>query len=363
MKKILLLAVAILTAIVNTQAQKIVVTDAEGDPIPLITVLTEDGNIIGTTDLNGELADVKGAERILVTHVAYKPQLLTVALLKDGRIKMEDQDYGLQELVVTPKPYLYVETYYRAYAFINDSLRFYQAGIMPNAYDEQKDKIYTGYADYCSGHFCSGSSLIWCSRVRIHNAGKVSKCVAQNFLEGGKAAKKYYTTTVAKGPNRWDVSNAEGLIGHIEREKGTLRMTADGAKAQIYANKVEGKKRLQKIREEKNYEYQFTEIFNSEGNEPCRVEDFVMYSHHWQWDGNKGRMKFIIETYAVDRGYMTKKDFKDKKRELEKKYVAVMPLSKLEEYERNHNIPSLSPTMRQAILNLKKAKKDAKGKK
>ena len=119
MKKMLLMVVA-MTTIMSAKAQKIEVVDQEGVGIPLVTVLTEDGNIIGTTNLNGVLNDIKGAERLLVTHVAYKPQLITVALLKDGRITMEDQDYGLREIVVMPKPYIYVETYYRAYAFIND---------------------------------------------------------------------------------------------------------------------------------------------------------------------------------------------------------------------------------------------------
>jgi len=65
-------------------------------------------------------------------------------------------------------------------------------------------------------------------------------------------------------------------------------------------------------------------------------------------------MKFIIETYAVDRSYMNAKEFGAKKKELKKTYRAVMPLSKLEEYEQSHGIPALSPTLRQAVLKLKK---------
>lgn len=40
-------------------AQKIEVVDADGHGIPLVSVLTEDGTLIGTTDLSGALSDVK----------------------------------------------------------------------------------------------------------------------------------------------------------------------------------------------------------------------------------------------------------------------------------------------------------------
>ena len=91
MKKILLtVAVAIMTAM-NALAQKIEVVDTDGNGIPLVSVMTEDGVFIGKTDLNGVLADVKGAQKLGLSHVAYKPQMVTVASLAEGqRITMED---------------------------------------------------------------------------------------------------------------------------------------------------------------------------------------------------------------------------------------------------------------------------------
>ena len=118
----------------SAQAQKIQVVDTDGNAIPLVSVLTEDGTYIGTTDLNGVLADVKGAKKVAVTHVAYKPQLITVASLQNGRITMEEIGYDLAEIVVKPKQYIYVEAYYRVYVYRNDSLCYFLSGIMPNAY-------------------------------------------------------------------------------------------------------------------------------------------------------------------------------------------------------------------------------------
>lgn len=137
MKKILLMvAVAMMTAM-SAQAQKIQIVDNDGNAIPLVSVMTENGNYIGTTDFDGVLNDVKGAAKVALTHVAYKPQLVTVASLQNGRVTMEDLDYGLDEVVFKPKPYLYVEYYYRVFSYIGDSLRVYTAGILPMAHDIQ----------------------------------------------------------------------------------------------------------------------------------------------------------------------------------------------------------------------------------
>ena len=94
MKKTLVMVVVAMMTAISAQAQKIEVVGADGHGIPLVSVLTEDGNLIGTTDLNGVLADVKGAAKVAVTHVAYKPQLVTVASLQNGRITMEDVGYS-----------------------------------------------------------------------------------------------------------------------------------------------------------------------------------------------------------------------------------------------------------------------------
>lgn len=139
MRKILTSLVLLLVATAS-QAQRIAVVDSNGNGIHLVTVLSEDGNMIGVTDLEGMTPDLGGAVRIVLTHVAFKPQLVEVASVKGGKVMMEDADYDLPEVQVVPKPYAYVETYYRAYGFINDSLRYFTAGIMPNAYDVEKKK-------------------------------------------------------------------------------------------------------------------------------------------------------------------------------------------------------------------------------
>ena len=58
MRKILMMvAVAMMTAI-NAQAQKIQTVDKDGQPIPYASIISEDGNIIGTADLQKHITEI-----------------------------------------------------------------------------------------------------------------------------------------------------------------------------------------------------------------------------------------------------------------------------------------------------------------
>ncbi len=70
MKKFLLMVAVVIMTAVSAEAQKIEVVDSNGHGIPLVSVLAEDGNLIGTTDLNGIVDNVKGAKKVALTHVA-----------------------------------------------------------------------------------------------------------------------------------------------------------------------------------------------------------------------------------------------------------------------------------------------------
>lgn len=351
MKKILLIFAAYLITILSVKAQKITVLDSDGGGIPLATVLTEDGIIIGTTNLDGVLNDIKGAERLVITHVAYKPQLVTVALLKDGKITLEDQDYGLAEISVTPKQFIYVETYYRVYVYRNDSLCYFLTGIMPNAYDPQKKKLehgsyYHAYAEYAPK---LGVAVNWGVRAQHLHAGLVQT--------GGSSDKflkdKYYITATEKSPNHKVFSNPKGIVGNRIISNGLSHLTLDGGKMQMYVNEAKGQTKLLQARQKRDYQYQYSLIYAGDDGKDYDVTNLVMRSDHWEYNDKKSHVKFIIEGYAVDHAYVNKEEWKSKKDELKKAYKSIGSLSRLEEYEKQHNIPALAPTVRQAVLKLK----------
>ena len=356
MKKSLFLLSSLLLMILSAKAHKITVVYSDGNGIHLVTVLTEDGDMIGITDLSGTLLDVKGAKKVLLTHIAFKSKLVDMSSLQAGKVMMEDLDYNLAEIVVKPKPLIYVETYYRVYAFANDSLRYYLAGIMPNAYNKEKKKVKSGSYLDTHGEFSlsHGIAITWGARAQEFKAGKIHKSGAIDLLKGGESRERYFVTLTDEGKGRQRVSNPEGTVGFIETEGDEVHMTLDAGKMQMYRNKALGQNKMLKAREERGYDYEFNEIFNLDEEGNSTVADLVMSSDHWEWNGKKGRMKFIIETYATEHGYIDAKDFKEKKKELKKTYVSPMKLEQLENYATSHNIPALAPVMRKAIEKLPK---------
>ena len=344
-----MLAVAIMT-VANMSAQRIQVVDEEGQGIPLATILTEEGVMIGTTNLEG-MFDMKGASKLVITHVAYKPLVVSAASVKNGRVKMEDQDYGLAEITVTPKPYIYVEVYYRVYVYRNDSLCYFLTGIMPNAYDPQKKKLehgsyYHSYSEYCQK---LGATITWGVRAQAFHAGLVHKQgLTDKFIKD-----KYYSTPTVKSPNLKVYSNSQGTVGQQVRSGSQIRMTFDAGKMQMYANEVKGETKLLQKRKDMGYEYQYTMIYEDDEEKGFDVANFIMDTNHWEYNDKKSHVKFIIENYAVDHAYVNKEEWNNKKKELKTNYKSLITIDKLATYEHQHNIPALPATVRQAINKLK----------
>lgn len=352
MKKILLMvAVAIMTAL-SVEAQKIQVVDASGRGIPLANVLAEDGNLIGTTDLNGSLADVKGAAKVAITHVAYKPQLVTVASLTDGRVTMEDLDYNLQEIVVKPKPYIYVETLYRVYVYRNDSLHYFMTGIMPNAYDPKKKKREHGSYYQARAEFCNKFWALWGARAQRFHAGQVRTMTLDKMEKEMK--EKYFVKATVKSPTHTIYSNPKGVVGHLVRTGGQMRMTLDAGKAQMYANEAKKEKKVLKKRQEMGYDYQYTHIYANDDDGTSGFENFLMESDHWEFNDKKSHVKFFVETYATAHYYMDKEEWKARKKAVKEDYGTYMTLDQVTAYERQHKVPALSPATLQGIQRLKK---------
>lgn len=357
MKKTIAILAVLIIAVVSVQAQKIKTVDTDGNAIPLVSVMTEDGVLIGTTDLNGILADVKGASKVAVTHVAFKPQLVSVASLNDGYIIMEEVDYGLDEIVVKPKPYLYLECYFRGFSYIGDSLRTYAAGIIPVAYEIQ-NKYNSKTRGIWSYGGAANKALSWNITDLLLNAEKGAKSAVKSvetqILKNDKFKDYYQVSMEQDGENRWIVRNPEEVIGSFLHDDGLYRATLDGGKMQLYANKVNGEDRQQKARENRNYDFQYSEVFALDEDGNIQPSNFVMQMGHWEYDSSKGRRIEILYLYAADRSYMDEAEFKARSKELNKGYAGDMPLEVLEEYERANNIPPLAPTQLKAIQGLAK---------
>lgn len=81
-----------------------------------------------------------------------------------------------------------------------------------------------------------------------------------------------------------------------------------------------------------------------------------MEMSHWEHDSSKGREITIVYLYAVEHSYMDEAEFKARSKELNKGLSGNMTLDALQEYERQHNIPTLASGQQKAIQSLTKRK-------
>ena len=353
MKKIIAFITVFMITVMSAQAQKIQIVDNDGNAIPLVSVMTEAGTYIGTTGMDGVLADVKGAAKVAVTHVAYKPQLVTVAELQGGRITMEDIDYGIDEVVVKPKPYLYVEYYFRAFSYIEDSLRVYTAGILPVAHDIQNN-----YKGKTQGYWAFGGAankaLTWNTQDMEDNVQGLAEDAAWPAERWLSNHQKYETSIEPEDESRFVIRNPEEVVGHIVNSDGLSYITLDVDRMRIYGERTNGKERVAKFMEDRNYTYRYTEVFRLDEEGKVLPENFVMEQVHLEYDKKEGRKINVAYLYAVDKGYMDKDEVKARGKEINKGRKGDMTLDELAAYERAHNIPALSPEQQKAIQALTK---------
>ena len=188
-----MLAAILTCSLASVYGQRIQVVDQKGNGIALVSVTTTDGNLIGMTDIEGVIADVKGHQKIGLSHLAYQPKMVNVKELNDDKVTLLDLDYNIAEIVVKPKRYIYVETYYRLYLYIGDSLTYYRAGILANGYDPKEKKVDQG-GIWAYGSFCDkgrSKENAWTNR-HVKRGGGIGKGSILTSLSSNEKYKEYY---------------------------------------------------------------------------------------------------------------------------------------------------------------------------
>ena len=192
-------------------------------------------------------------------------------------------------------------------------------------------------------------------KLEAEEGAKKAALPIETLVRKSTGFRDYYKLSMAQDGNLWTVSNPEGVVGHFLHDNGLYRATLDGGKMQIYAGKVNGEKRA-KVKEEKNYDYQYTEVYRLDDDGEPQPYNIVMEMSHWEHDSSKGREITIIYLYAVEHSYMDEAEFKARSKELNKGHSGNMTLDELQEYECQHNIPTLAPGQQKAIESLTKRK-------
>lgn len=360
----LLTALCIVAGAAN--AQKITVLDTDGNPVPYASVMTQDAQFVGITDLNGVLADAKGHKHISITHVAYKTKEVDVASLSDGRVTLEDSEFGLEEITVSPKPFVYVQTYYRCLFYDEeDGVQYYRAGLTDNILDRQKivnktktrhiSKAFMGVVKTLL-NMLAGSIIDRQSELRTTKFEKT-------LIENGKSIN---LAIVEESPGKKIIKDTFGIIGQImdDKEAGQRHYAYDTHL--IYKHKIQvagNEKKIQKLeaRDEKKKNRQDADfaIYRIDEDGNYLPEDFVMLQYlsdydEVQKDGSLLHNFMIVQVFTIERAYVTKEEAKQMKKDnkLEKSYEAI------QKFERENKIPDLPEAVQKKLNELWKVDKD-----
>ena len=361
------ISLLMLVALLPASAQKIQTLDKDGQPVPYVSIMTPDARFIGITDLNGIIDDVNGADTISVSHIAYKPKFYKVNG-KSGHITLEDADFGLPEITVKSKPFVYVQTYYRMYMYSEEKgIIYFRCGITDNSYDRKTKKL---KAD--TNHGSKAFMGIVKTLLNAMVGGTLDKHSQIRMDKIENIWKKHLPHINLKftpdGPNRQLISDDKGTLGYVtdNQSTGLRRYTFDTSKAYEHELEAAGNtKKLAKREKRKSKAKNTTKtesnyrVYRIDENGNYAPEDFVLYQlmesyDHEVEDGKTDHRILALEVFTTDRAYVTKDELKQLKKESKIKinYKNVM------QFERQHKVPPMSDAVQKRLNELWKADKD-----
>lgn len=305
--------------------------EKDGQPIPYASIFTETGDIIGTTDLDGVLKDVKGAEVVSITHVAYKSKKVRVG--QGGRVTLEDADFDVPEITVTKKPLVYAQTYYRM-VYQNDDpdlpVYYYRAGVLNNSYDKKTKKVSSdeNHLSICNNGILKAAlnPILNAHIKQMANlkTGKLETRMKNNLKEIG-------LNFVPDGPGK------QRITDQLRLHK--IQVTGSDKK------KAKADKREDRKKNRKDLDFTVYRI-DEDGN--YAPEDFIMSQRSTTYDDEKNNgshTNIMMQVFTVDRAYVTKDELKQLKKENKMK----MTYQNLQQFERGHKIPPLPAEIQKRI--------------
>lgn len=359
MKRILMMAAVAMITAMTMNAQRIQVCDSEGQPVPYAHIINDNGDIIGTTNLNGILDDVKGAKVISVSHIAYKPKKVNVE--RGGRITLEDIEFDLPAITITTKPQVYVQTYYRMF-YMNDDPEmpayYYRGGLLNNYFDNNTRKR-SSDEDHFSA--CNIGILKTLLNTLLSPYIKQFAGLSMNKVED-RMKKKYGKTELSitpDGTDRQRITDKFGVVGSItdNHEKGERRYSYDLHLMQQHLLQITGSdkkiaKAAKREETELNRKDQDFTIYLIDENGNYDPEDFVMSQVATSYDDAKdnSHVNIIMQVFTTKRAYVTKDELKKIKKENKMK----MTYENLIQFERSHNIPPLAADLQKHIKEIVK---------
>ena len=352
-KKTLFALFIMLFSVVSLEAQRVRVIDKDGVPVPYAAVTTEQGKLVGTTDIDGVFENTTENTVLCLSQVAYKPLTVNLAEVVDGVVTMEDAEFVLPDVVVKPKELLYMQTYYRITYIDEEGPLYYRSGIIDNTYE-----------------FATGKTNIKEKSISAAESGMLK--FALNTIAGGyikdrcKLHKQSTYQLVNSDEGKWAnvsvttdstgqqvIRDSQSVLGYIDEDKDAGTRTVSFNEwlfhkhLEIANEKKEKKKEKKQVEleeKEQNSKHSYFEVYRMDENGKSLISDFVMQQSldMGVFKRTKKRYILIIESFATETAYIDKKEFKQtrKDNDVDKSYDDLL------RYEKAHNIPPLAPNLR-----------------
>ena len=335
-------AVAMMTAM-SVNAQKLEIVDKDGNAVPYASVMTADAALIGVTGMDGTIADIGGAKTVVISHVAYQPK--TVAVGTEGlKVTLDDADFNLPEITVTKKDYTYLQVYYRVVIVNKDGVLYYRSGINDNFLNETNGKQESSKQHITmakSGTMKMVFNLLIGDKIdakaQIH-PDPLEVSMPEKFAEQG-------LRFVDASEGKKNIVDNYGTVGSVIDGDGQRRFTIDAYQLGLHRLEAKGKtkkleKRLERDAKMENRVNSSYRAYAIDESGHYRPEDYLMEQNMLAWDDEKnGHVLIVIDYFATDRGYLSKEQVKQTKRDNK----VTLSYDYLQRFERQHGIPALAP--------------------
>ena len=353
-----MVAVAMMTAIC-AQAQRLTVVDSDGDPVPYATIMTPQAEMIGSTSLEG-VFDTKGVKDLIVTHVAFKSKVVKMGS-GDARITLDDADFDMPEITVSPKPYVYVQTYYRLYYYSDkDGIVYYRVGMTDNVYDLAKKKMSFNTNHTARAQYKLIKTVLGMMGGLLDKQSRIPERKVEDLLKSKGKPSKLVITDIAPGKKR--ISDYKGTIGSITDDMqdhkryfayNTHELILHNLEATGDAKNLEKKKK----RDEKKQNREESDfcVYHIDDAGNYAPEDFMMLQNLTSYDdmsdGVPEHTILALQVFATDRGYVTKEELKERKKANKIK----LNYANIRQFEKDHNIPPLDAAIQKKLNELWKS--------
>ena len=355
MKKTILFICLMLLCAIPLHAQRIQVVDGDGMPIPFVTVTTNEGKYIASTDIDGWIESVGDNTTIHLSQVAYKPLTIAVADIKGGRITLDEAGYDLPEVVVKPKELLYCQAYFREVYIDEEGPIFYRAGNMDNSYDIAKKEVSAK-----TRSLSRAQSGFW-KALYNSTSGRHDKTLrlpSESYYDKIRRWQQEGLVTLTDaGDGRQIIADSICQLGYIHWDaEQSIRTVSINLSAFAYhlKNKEEREKAAKKgktfvpdtVKQQRRTETLY-QVYRTDSVGNSRIDDFVMTQYTIIGRKSYSNLEYLIQlqSFATDYAYVDKKEYK----QLRKDNKVVMNIDELRRFEKVNKIPPLAPNIQEQI--------------